>query len=271
MAVPNAPQAPGEILLSGEWKMVLSIPDCQSKHYKRLYTYNAISTDSDFLQDLTETRDFPDFNSIAACNVNNNQIITPLTPYHVNQRPIQFKEMMSLKLGWAYDGIKINEFTSKKIIVERTVNFNNTGDRVWTYTLSRIPPLTEVSDSVLLVGEWNAAITMLGCTQTYDVKVNYYASANDPNILDHADSIGNHPSTTTANRCASIQQGVFNTFPVGYPTTQTAKQFKEMIEIQTWDKVVIDTWSQNQIILIRTIIGTIPSENAELTYTLTKL
>ncbi len=268
--LPETAKAPGEINLLGEWKMGLTIPDCPSQTYKRLYTYTATSTDSGLLQNLSESGDFPDFNSIAACSVITNQISTPLTPYHSNQLPIQFKEMLSLKFAWTYDGITIKEFTNKKVVVNRTVNFNNTGKRVWTYTLSRVPPLTEASDSILLSGVWDAQITMLGCSSSYTRVLRFNTATSDLNILVSLNTNGTFPETATAGRCSSLTNGTVHTLPTGFPATQTAAQFKQMMEIQTWDQVVINSWSQNTIILIRSIIGNIPSENAELSYTLTK-
>jgi len=255
--VPEPPEPFKPVNLGGTWKLSITIPECDRK-FESIY-YVAINESShDLLATMTSFGEYPDVDNMAACNLKMIPDIVDLDPYTTSSNAIQFKEFLSLRFNWVYDGIDITEYSDNRISLFRTVQ-TLVGERVWLYEFNHVktPYSSMQRYDVTLLSSGLAVVN--GCKETYTTTFNYFEALDDGSslfskfspFLDYLQIYNENPLLAIGNPCGITNQVDQGFLPTYYPTVILALEFRNLMQAIWGEQTTVLSWYPNEIRLVR--------------------
>jgi len=246
-SVPANPEPFNTINLFGSWQLTLTIPECDRKFVSMYYV--TVRRDSDvLLSRISSLGEYPDLKNVAACN----SIVIPdmvdLNPYTTSSTYVQFKEFLSLRLLWDYDGIDIVEYSNNLIAINRTIQ-TPTGERLWSYRFDRkINPYipNKRYDVSLLTA---SILSVKGCGNTYN---HNFLFSNDGQYMTTFKTSNETPIFSPLDPCATSQsrKDVYQ-LPAFYRSKTLALEFRTVMQ-GVWPSIVILSWFPDEVRFVRT-------------------
>jgi len=255
--VPRAPEPFKPVNLAGTWKLSITIPECD-RTFDSTY-YIAINESShDLLATMTSLGDYPDVNNMAACNSKVIPDIVDLNPYTTSSNAIQFKEFLSLRFNWVYDGIDITGYSDKRISLFRTVQ-TLVGERVWLYEFNHVktPYSSMQRYDVTLLSKGLAVVK--DCKETYATMFSYNKALDDGSslftrfdpYLDYLQISSENPLLVVGDPCGATIKVSKAFLPTYYPTAILALEFRNLMQGIWGESTAVLSWRPDRIRLVR--------------------
>ncbi len=249
------------INLEGTWKLSITIPECD-REFKSTY-YVAINDNShDLLSTMMSLGEYPDPDNMAACNSKIIPDIVDLSPYTTSSSAIQFREFLSVRFLWDYNGIDIIEYSDRKISLLRTVQ-TLVGERVWSYEYTHIKnqygsmeryDITLLNDGIVVVN---------GCEGIYTTTFGYFeAIGSGADILgelgpylEYLQITNENPLLAIGNPCEATNEADMGFLPTYYPSAIVPIEFKTLMQGVWGEPTSVLSWYPDDIMFIRKTNG----------------
>jgi hypothetical protein len=263
-SVPNSPEPFKPINLEGTWQLTITIPECDKK-FKSTYYVALNESSKHLLSTMTSFGEYPDMDNMAACNSVMLPDIVDLDPYTTSSTAIQFKEFLSLRFIWVYDGIDITEYSDSQISLFRTIQ-TVVGERVWLYEFKRAKNLYGSMQRYNASSLKNGVIAVKGCKHTYNTTFYYRATFDsllttfrDSRYLEYLMVYNDNPSFLKGELCVASMPSPIIFLPTYYPEYITALEFRTMMQ-GVWGRFTeVLSWYPDEIQIIRMENGIIAS------------
>lgn len=252
-SIPNSPEPFKPINLEGTWQLTITIPECDKK-FKSTYYVALNESSKHLLSTMTSFGEYPDMDNMAACNSVMLPDIVNLSPYTTSSTAIQFKEFLSLRFTWIYDGIDITEYSDSQISLFRTIQ-TVVGERVWLYEFKHVKnsySSLRRYDVRLLS---NGLVAVNGCKETYTTTFGYfealYAGTKLGPYLEYLQIYNENPLLTKGNPCGVTNQFSQDFLPTYYPTVILALEFRNMMQGIWGEPTTVLSWYPDAIQIVR--------------------